>query len=131
MRSSRPPPKPARPWTRRAPGVKDSRGGRGPELGLGVEHSRRAAETRPALVAAAVSEHVSDEKCNVQRLPRARPPRGRLACFDAFVLIRDRQADPGQAPLLEGWQELDPEAARLDLADIQADHFPSPVSCTA
>lgn len=42
------------------------------------------------------------------------------------MLIRDRQADPGQPRLLERPQELDPEAARLDLADVQADHLAQP-----
>jgi hypothetical protein len=42
--------------------------------------------------------------------------------LNAFVLIRDRHPHPGQAPLLEAARDLDPEAARLDLADVQADH---------
>jgi hypothetical protein len=58
-------------------------------------------------------------------MPRAteRPGEG---VFDAFVMIRDRHTHPEQAPLLEAGQELDPEAARLDLADVQADHLPQP-----
>jgi hypothetical protein len=42
------------------------------------------------------------------------------------VLVRDRQAHAGQAALHQNAEELDPEAARLDLADIQADDLPHP-----
>ena len=44
--------------------------------------------------------------------------------LEPLVLIGDRQAHTVQPPLLERAQELDPERARLDLADIQADHLP-------
>ena len=40
-----------------------------------------------------------------------------------LVLIGDRQAHAVEPALLERAQELDPERARLDLADIQADHL--------
>jgi hypothetical protein len=40
------------------------------------------------------------------------------------VLIGRREPDAGQTALLQRAQELDPEAARFDLADIQADDLP-------
>jgi hypothetical protein len=58
-------------------------------------------------------------------LPRAGQHPGD-GVLDAFVLITDGQAHPGEPALLQRPQELDPEAARLDLADIQADHFAQP-----
>ena len=57
------------------------------------------------------------QRCHGQPSTRA------IACLEPLVLIGDRQPHAGQAALLERAQELDPERARLDLADIQADHL--------
>ena len=39
------------------------------------------------------------------------------------MLIGDRQPHAAQAATLQSTQELDPERARLDLADVKADHL--------
>ena len=49
-----------------------------------------------------------------------------IGVLEPFVLIGDRQPHAGQAALLEAAEELDPEAAGLDLADVQADHLAQP-----
>jgi hypothetical protein len=59
-------------------------------------------------------------KCTVQRC-HGQPSTRAIA---AFRLIGDGQAHARQAALLERAQELDPEAAGLDFADIEADHLP-------
>jgi hypothetical protein len=91
---------------------------------LSVEHLAQSSGDQAALVAAAVRQHVSDE---VHRAPL--PGAGQHAgdgVLEPFVLIRDRQPDAGQAAFLQAAQELDPEAAGLDLADVDADHLPQP-----
>ena len=42
------------------------------------------------------------------------------------MLVGDREAHAVQAALFQGAQELGPERAGLDLADIEADHLPHP-----
>ena len=78
----------------------------------------------PALVAAAVHDHVAQE-VDGAALPRAAQHAGDRG-FEPLVLIGDRQAHAVQPALLERAQELDPERAGLDLADVQADHLPHP-----
>jgi hypothetical protein len=46
--------------------------------------------------------------------------------LEPLVVIGDRQAHPIQATGSERSEELDPEAAGFDLADVQADHLPHP-----
>jgi hypothetical protein len=85
-------------------------------LVIGVERLTQRGGDQPALVAAAVVEHVADE------VHRAAPPRAAQRAGDRRlqprVVVGDGEAHPAQAALLQPSEELDPEGARLDLADV-------------
>ena len=66
---------------------------------FGIEHLPQRSGDQAALIAAAVREHVSDEVHGAP-LPRAGQHPGD-GVLEAFVLIRDRQAHPGQPALLQ------------------------------
>ena len=93
-------------------------------VALGVEHLAQRSGDEVALVAAAVHDHVAQEMDGAA-LPRAAEHAGDRG-LEPLVLVGDRQAHAIQPALLERAQELCPERARLDLADIQADHLPYP-----
>ena len=93
-------------------------------VALGVEDLSERGGDEPALVAAAVHDHVASE-VDGAALPRAAQHAGDRG-LESLVLIGDREAHPVQAARLQRAQELDPERAGLDLADIQADHLPHP-----
>jgi hypothetical protein len=62
-------------------------------------------------------------KCTRAALPRAAQD-ARDRGLESFVVIGDHQLHAAEAALLEAAEELGPERAGLDLADIQADHLP-------
>jgi hypothetical protein len=65
---------------------------------------------------------MSRRKWTVQRCQEAaQHPSDRA--LESFVLVGDSHADAVQPALLERADELDPERAGLDLADIQANHL--------
>ena len=68
---------------------------------------------------------MSRVKCTVQRCHGHAQHAGDRA-LQSLVLIGDRQAHTVESALLQPAQELDLERARLDLADIQADHLAHP-----
>ena len=97
-----------------------------PRLGLvlGVEHLAQGGGDQAALIAAAVVEHVPDEVHRAP-LPRAGEHPGDRG-LQPFVVIGDREADAGQPALFEPAQELGPEGAGLDLADVEPDDLSDP-----
>ena len=66
-------------------------------------------------------DHVARE-VDGAALPRAAEHAGDRG-LEPLVLIGDRQAHAVQPATLQRAQELDPERAGLDLADVQADHL--------
>ena len=98
---------------------------RDPVLGLlvslGVEDLPECCGDEPALIAAAVHDHVARE-VDRAALPWAAEHAGDRA-LEPLVLIGHSQPHTVEPALLKRAQELCPERARLDLADIQADHF--------
>jgi hypothetical protein len=66
---------------------------------------------------------MSRVKCTVQRCHGHASTRA-IAALSPLVLVGDRQPHPGQPARVQRAQELDPERARLDLADVQADNLP-------
>ncbi len=90
-------------------------------LGLEDLPQRRRDET--ALGGPAVGVHVAHE---VHRAALPRTPEHPLdRRLEALVVVGDRQAHSGQAASSQGAQELDPEAARLHLAEVESDHLPA------
>jgi len=71
-----------------------------------------------------VHDHVTSEVHRAALPWTAEHPGDRV--LEALVLIGDRQPHPSQPAALQAAQELDPEAAGLGLADVQADHLPDP-----
>ena len=94
--------------------------GRRPVLGL--EDLAQRGRDQPTLVSAAVHDHIPGEVHRAALPWTTQHPRDRG--LEPFVLIGDRQPHAGQPATLQAAEELDPEAARLDLADVEADHLP-------
>src|SRR6202035_2922188 len=80
---------------------------------LGVEDLAQRGGDQAALVAAAVREHVAHEVHGAALPAAAKDPLDRG--LQSLVLVGRGELDAAQAALLERAQELDPEAARLDL----------------
>ena len=78
---------------------------------------------QPALALAAVAEHVADE-VDRAALPGAVEDLGDRA-LQPLVVVGAGELDTGEAPGSQRAQELDPEALRLDLADVDSDHLPA------
>jgi hypothetical protein len=93
-------------------------------LVLGVEDLPEGGADEAALVPPDVLVHVAD---GVDRaaLPRAGQDAGDRG-LQSLVRVGDDELDTVQATPLERQQELAPERARLDLADIQVEHLENP-----
>jgi hypothetical protein len=89
---------------------------------FGVEDLSQRGRDEAALIAAAVVEHVADE---VQGAPlRHAGQHARDRGLVTVVIVGDRQLQARESALAQAAQELGPERAGLDLADVRANHLP-------
>ena len=93
-------------------------------MALGVEDLAQGGGDHAALGRAAVLVHIPDEVDGAALPGAAQHPGDRP--LQPLVGIGGAEAHVGEAAGAQAAQELDPEGARLDLADVEVDHLAAP-----